>query len=79
MSGDAERDLLGAALAATQLSARRLAVAFDVNERTLRRWQEGQALPGPVRQLCRLLVRHPQLARVLLEQSERNPDAGVSP
>lgn len=60
-------DLLHSAITASGLSARRFAVeVLAVDERTVRRWLAGDsAVPGPVRQLCRLIVRDPRVASSL--------------
>ena len=45
-----DADLIAAAVAASGLSARRFAVALLArDERTVRRWLAGDALPAPVR------------------------------
>lgn len=62
------RALLEQAIANTELSARAFARALAVDERTVRRWQAGDRdVPGPVVQLCRLLISDPQLVLLLGE------------
>lgn len=58
----ADRALILAALDATGLSARQLAFAMGVNDRTMRRWLDNaQPLEGPTRLAFRALVRDPSL------------------
>lgn len=58
----ADRALVLAAMASTGLSARALAAAVDVNERTMRRWLDNaRPLTGPARIALRALVRDPSL------------------
>lgn len=59
--------LLRAAITASGLSARGFAVdVLAVDERTVRRWLAGDsAVPGPVVQLCRLIVAEPSLVLAL--------------
>ena len=60
------REWLELAIAQTGLSARAFSLALAVDERTVRRWQAGERdIPGPVVQLCRLLVHDPQLLLLL--------------
>jgi DNA-binding transcriptional regulator YiaG len=62
-AGIADRDLIHAAMESTGLSARALARALEVDERTVRRWIAGdREMPGPARQLCRVLVADPSVA-----------------
>ena len=60
------RELLELAIANTQLSARAFSAVLAVDERTIRRWLAGDRdVPGPVVQLCRLLISDPQLVLML--------------
>lgn len=66
MTQEAARELLELAIAQTQLSARAFSHVMSVDERTIRRWLAGERdVPGPVIQLCRLLVSDPQLVLML--------------
>ena len=56
-----DRELIAAALEATGLSARRLAVLCAANERSMRRWQEGDPLDPKVRAILRLVIAAPRL------------------
>lgn len=60
-------ELVQSAIDAAGLSARRFAVeVLDVDERTVRRWLGAERdVPGPVRQICRAVVRRPRLAAEL--------------
>lgn len=62
------RVLIRAAMAATGLSARSLARVLAVNERTVRRWLEGNPMPGPAMQLCRALAHDPSIVHALGEE-----------
>lgn len=58
--------LVAQTMKATGLSARALARILEIDERTMRRWQSGhREMPGPARQLCRLLVNDPALVKTL--------------
>lgn len=58
--------LIRNAMSATGLSARRLARTIGVDERTMRRWQAGDApLPGPAVALLRILIAIPEAMAVL--------------
>jgi len=61
-------ELLERAIEASGLSARRFAVrVLDVDERTVRRWEGNErAIPGPVLQLCRLVIENPRLVLATL-------------
>jgi DNA-binding transcriptional regulator YiaG len=62
----ADRELIAAAMESTGLSARALSHALAVDERTVRRWIEGsRSMPGPARQLCRVLAMEPWLVLAL--------------
>jgi hypothetical protein len=63
-------DLLRAAIEAAGLPARRFAVeVLDVDERTVRRWlADEREMPGPVRRICRAVVRRPRLAMELARE-----------
>jgi DNA-binding transcriptional regulator YiaG len=60
-------DLLAAAVAAAGLSARRFAAeVLDVDERNMRRWENGErALQGTVRVVCAAILARPELATEL--------------
>lgn len=61
-------DLLQAAIDASGHSARAFASVLAVDERTVRRWlAEDRGIPGPVVQLCRLIVHDPSLVDILSE------------
>lgn len=66
-----DRALLEAAMGSTGLSARALAGVLAVNEATVRRWlmserkPSARAMPGPARQLCRVLAMEPSVALLL--------------
>ena len=52
--------LIRSAMDATGLSARGLAASIGVDERTMRRWQSGDApIPGPAVALLRILAAAP--------------------
>lgn len=64
-----DRDLIQAAMASTGLSARALSHVLDCDERTIRRWLAGERpMPGPARQLLRILALEPALALALGEE-----------
>jgi DNA-binding transcriptional regulator YiaG len=66
-----DRDLIYAAMESTGLSARALSQVLDCDERTVRRWLEGsRAMPGPARQLCRVLVHDPSVMLALDQRTE---------
>lgn len=68
------RDLLRQALQRTGLSARAFSHVLSVDERTVRRWiAADRPMPGPVIQLCRLLIANPELVARLV----RRPDTEV--
>lgn len=66
-----DRALIEAAMASTGLSARSLAVVLAVNESTVRRWlmraevDSARHMPGPARQLCRLIAMEPSVVLLL--------------
>lgn len=66
-----DRALIEAAMTSTGLSARALSHVLAVDESTLRRWlmpptnASARSMPGPARQLCRLLAHEPSLVLLL--------------
>lgn len=65
MDNNEALELLKRAIEASGLAARQFAVRIlDVDERSLRYWLVGErGIPGPVRQLCRVVVEHPRVAK----------------
>jgi len=58
--------LLRHAIGASGLSARAFAGLIEVDERTVRYWlAEERHIPGPVRVLCRAILRNPALVAEL--------------
>lgn len=58
--------MLKEAIAASGLSARAFAGFLEVDERTVRRWlAEDRAIPGPVRVICRAIMRDPRVVAAL--------------
>jgi DNA-binding transcriptional regulator YiaG len=68
MAKKTDRDVLAEAIKATELSARAFARVIGANERTVRRWLEGEPMSSTARQLCRLLAIAPHLALELGEE-----------
>jgi DNA-binding transcriptional regulator YiaG len=66
-----DRELIAAAMVSTGLSARALSHVLAVDASTVRRWQmvdkqsTRRAMPGPARQLCRVLIEWPEAALLL--------------
>jgi len=66
-----DRGLIEAAMLSTGLSARALSHVLAVDESTLRRWlmagkqSSARHMPGPARQLCRVLIEWPEAALLL--------------
>lgn len=68
-----EATLLRNAIALSGLSARSFAALLEVDERTVRRWiGEEREVPGPVRVLCRAIIRDPAIVATLTP--EPRPD-----
>ena len=58
--------MLREAIAASGLSARAFAAFLEVDERTVRRWlAEEREIPGPVRVICRAIIRDPSIVASL--------------
>lgn len=57
-----DREILEDAREATGLSSRAFARTIGANERTVRRWLEGEPMSATARQLCRVLAIAPHLA-----------------
>lgn len=61
---------LAGAIAASGLSARSFAAFLEVDERTVRRWIAGEReVPGPVRVICRAIIRDPAIVAALAPES----------
>ncbi len=68
-----DSEIAHTAVEVLKLPAVQVARLVDVNDRTFRRWLEGESdLTGPTRQLLLLLIAQPELAPHLALQLEAN-------